>query len=134
MNKFSSFYVNDNGFTKNLLEQFSLLESKEEDLFNANLNNKKIMMPSTKILSLLEDSPEKFDKDSKFAPESDSMYPSPETITNVITLFLMKQVVRNSKGNYDVKGGKLALNKSSSFDSRRENCSKRFFVKPLSLT
>jgi len=121
MNKFSSFYVNDNGFTKNLLEQFSLLESKEEDLFNANLNNKKIMMPSTKILSLLEDSPEKFDKDSKFAPESDSMYPSPETITNVITLFLMKQVVRNSKGNYDVKGGKLVDIRKPSVNVSRDD-------------
>lgn len=121
MNKFSSFYVNDNGFTKNLLEQFSLLESKEEDLFNANLNNKKIMMPSTKILSLLEDSPEKFDKDSKFAPESDSMYPSPETITNVVTLFLMKQVVRNSKGNYDVKGGKLVDIRKPSVNVSRDD-------------
>lgn len=121
MNKFSSFYVNDNGFTKNLLEQFSLLESKEEDLFNANLNNKKIMMPSTKILSLLEDSPEKFDKDSKFAPESDSMYPSPETITNVIALFLMKQVVRNSKGNYDVKGGKLVDIRKPSVNVSRDD-------------
>jgi len=121
MNKFSSFYVNDNGFTKNLLEQFSLLESKEEDLFNANLNNKKIMMPSTKILSLLEDSPEKFDKDSKFSPESDSMYPSPETITNVVTLFLMKQVVRNSKGNYDVKGGKLVDIRKPSVNVSRDD-------------
>lgn len=121
MNKFSSFYVNDNGFTKNLLEQFSLLESKEEDLFNSNLNNKKIMMPSTKILSLLEDSPEKFDKDSKFSPESDSMYPSPETITNVVTLFLMKQVVRNSKGNYDVKGGKLVDIRKPSVNVSRDD-------------
>ena len=112
MNKFSSFYVNDDEFTKNLLDQFILLESKEDDVFNSDLNKKKIMMPTTKILGLLEDSPEKFDKDSKFSPESDSFYPSPETISNVTTLFLMKQVVRNSKGSYNISGGKLVMGKS----------------------
>jgi hypothetical protein len=121
MNKFSSFYVNDDGFTKNLLEQFILLEAKEEDIFNSDLNKKKIMMPTTKILGLLEDSPEKFDKDSKFSPESDSIYPSPETISNVTTLFLMKQVVRNSKGNYNISGGKLVDIRKPSVNVSRDD-------------
>jgi hypothetical protein len=120
MNKFSSFYINDNGFTKNLLEHFVLLEAKEEDVFNSDLNKKKTMMPTTKILGLLEDSPEKFEKDSKFSPESDSIYPSPETISNVTTLFLMKQVVRNSKGTYNISGGKLVDARKPSVNLSRD--------------
>lgn len=120
MNTFSSFYVNDGEFTKNLLEQFILLESKEEDVFNSDLNKNKIMMPTTKILGLLEDSPEQFDKDSKFSPESDSIYISPETISNVTTLFLLKQVVRNSKGTYNISGGKLVDIRKPSINVSRD--------------
>lgn len=121
MNNFSSFYVNDDGFTKNLLEQFILIESKEDDIFNDALNKKKVMMPTTKFLGLVEDSPEKFDKDSKFVPESDSVYPSPETISNVTTIFLMKQVVLKANGKYDIKGGKLVDSRKPSVNVGRDD-------------
>lgn len=81
----------------------------EDYSLNYFLSKKKLIRPTKAILSYISDTEDKLNTASKLIPISTSLESPKDSVGDgVITQFLMKQVSRNSKGKFDISGGKLA--------------------------
>src|SRR5574343_711537 len=81
----------------------------EDYSLNYFLSKKKLIRPTKAILSYISDTEDKLNTASKLIPISTSLESPKDSVgDDVITQFLMKQVSRNSKGKFDISGGKLA--------------------------
>ena len=100
----------------------------EDYSLNYFLSKKKMIRPTKAILSLIADGPEQLNTASKLIPISSSLESPREDVGDSITLFLMKQIKRNSKGKYDISGGKLAGLYGSSGGNTNQNLTRNQVV------